>query len=99
MEKRGIGRNRGLASTARFADPFWIRLLAAAQFLKRAPNRTAGHPGSPRYRDDTTVTGRQSLGRHKTPPSAFVQQRIERLKSLTDGRFINHTDMLQASCP
>jgi hypothetical protein len=30
-------------------------------------------------------TGRQSLGRHKAPPSAFAQQRIERLESLIKG--------------
>jgi hypothetical protein len=45
------------------------------------------------------VTGRQGLRCHKTSPAALVQQRIERLKSLTDSRFINHKQMLQASYP
>src|ERR1035437_4007660 len=94
IEKTRIHIHQGLASATRPTDSLCIRLLAAAQFLERAPNGAARDPGGARYRADPSATARQGLGRRKTPPSALVQHRTERLKPLADGRFINHRAML-----
>ena len=59
--------------------------------------RTFAHIGVPEqhhavshHRNDPAMPGRCRLGCRKTPPTALVKHRSQRLEALAYGRFVNH---------
>ena len=69
--------------------------VAAVQLGQRPPDRAAGKARGTRHRRDPSMPRRQRLGCRKPSPAALVKHGIKRLKPLADGRFVNHTRMIE----
>jgi hypothetical protein len=94
VDEAGVCRGQRLASAARTPHPINLACVPRAQFVQTASDRAARKTGDPRHHGYAAPSRSLRLGRRKTPQSALVQYRRERLEAQPNDRFVNHTKML-----
>ncbi len=94
LDQAGIARHLRSAASAGPADALRVDRLAAAQFGERATDRAARQPGRSGHRRDAAMPRGERLGGGKSAPPALIEHRIERLETLANGRFVNHSSRL-----
>jgi hypothetical protein len=90
LDQARIRLAHGLATTARPAHPFDLTRHSPVQFSQSAPDRAACNPRGTHHCADPAAPGRR-----KSAPTTLVEYRNERLKPHADGRFIDHTNLIQ----
>src|SRR5271165_1981174 len=84
VDKARIRFDQWLATPAGPANSIRHKRLTVTPLIECAPDRTACQAGGTRHSADPAVTSCCRFGRRKTPPSALVQHRIERLEANTN---------------
>src|SRR6478672_7282846 len=96
-KQRRILRNMPLAPTT--AAPNAIQFARPRQFSQATPNRARSNPRRHRHRRDPAIARGRCLRRRNHTPTALVQERRYRRKSLPDRLDINHHHTIWYSCP
>src|SRR6266481_1752417 len=91
LKIRQQGRLFGSCRLAsRPGSPNPLRRLVLRQFLQTPPNRARRHAGCHRHRGNATITRSKRLRRRDQTTAAFVEERRQCRKSLSDGFNIDH---------